>query len=335
MNLKIFNIEMIFKKDIIKYSTNLFNKVKNWETFCNIYHFINDDNLKKETTLLKNLSDLVNLIDNKYRAIKENKNDLNNLQDEKLKIFIETLSAIDIFMFDNKKDFFPKIKQLSEESQNKIYIELYPKYYNHSKYKNIIEQIKDYYIKQLKPENLDYFINFIVKLENDDCKDMMDLINNKYKISEIDFNKTFENINIILICKLNDKGLIKEENNYYNNSIHLEELYKGIEEKKIQIKQIKSLFDCNKENVKEKFKLFILIKERNIDENLLYDNLKCYYNEINDKSEKLKCLSSNLEKYLSKFYENEIKEMNSYISKIENGTYQDYENIRTNFLDSF
>ncbi len=53
-------------------------------------------------------------------------------------------------MFDNNKDFFPKIKRLSEELQNKIYIELYS---NDSKYKNIIEQIKDNYIKQLKPEN--------------------------------------------------------------------------------------------------------------------------------------------------------------------------------------
>ena len=68
---------------------------------------------------------------------------------------------------------------------------------------------------------MDYFINFIGKLENDDYKDMMDLINNKYKISEGDFNKTSENLNIILIRKLNDKGLIKEENNYYNNSIQI------------------------------------------------------------------------------------------------------------------
>ncbi len=182
---------------------------------------------------------------------------------------------------------------------------------------------------------MDYFINFINKLENDDYKDRIDLINNKYKISEGDFYKTSENINIILIRKLNDKGLIKEENNYYKNSIPiLEDLYKEIEEKKIQIKQIKSLFDCNEENVKEKFKLFTLIKEKNIDENLLFDNLKSDYNEMNDKLEKLKFISSNLEKYFSKFYENEIKEMNSYISKIENGAYQDYENIRTN-LDSY
>ena len=61
--------------------------MKNWETFCNIYHLINDENLKKDKSLLKNLSDLVNLIDNNYnRLIRENKNDLNNLQDEKLKI---------------------------------------------------------------------------------------------------------------------------------------------------------------------------------------------------------------------------------------------------------
>ena len=41
---KDFNIEIIFKKDIVKYLTTLFNKVKNWETFCNIYHLINDEN---------------------------------------------------------------------------------------------------------------------------------------------------------------------------------------------------------------------------------------------------------------------------------------------------
>ena len=55
---------------------------------------------------------------------------------------------------------------------------------------------------------------------------------------------------------------------------------------------------------------------------------------MNDKLEKLKFISRNLEKYLSKFYGNETKEMNSYISKIENVTYQDYENIRIN-LDSY
>ncbi len=75
---------------------------------------------------------------------------------------------------------------------------------------------------------MDYFINFINKLENDDYKDRIDLINNKYKISEGDFYKTSENINIILIRKLKDKGLIKEENNYYNNFIQiLEMLYKN------------------------------------------------------------------------------------------------------------
>ncbi len=75
---------------------------------------------------------------------------------------------------------------------------------------------------------MDYFINFINKLENDDYKDRIDLINNKYEISEGDFYKTSENINIILIRKLKDKGLIKEENNYYNNFIQiLEILYKN------------------------------------------------------------------------------------------------------------
>ena len=113
---KSFNFEKIFKKDIINYLTILFNKVKNWENFYNIYHLINDENLDS-----KNISDLINLLNNTYKKlITDKKITETNLSDEELTKIIETLSEIVVFMSDNKTDFFPKIKKLSEELQNKF-----------------------------------------------------------------------------------------------------------------------------------------------------------------------------------------------------------------------
>ena len=43
-----YNFEKIFQKDIVRYLTNLFNKVENWENFVSIYDLINVDNLQKK-----------------------------------------------------------------------------------------------------------------------------------------------------------------------------------------------------------------------------------------------------------------------------------------------
>ena len=107
----------------------------------------------------------------------------------------------------------------------------------------------------------------------------MDRINNTCKISENDFYSTKKNKNIILLCKLNDKKLIKKEDNIYfeNCKPILENIYSEIDDtedgKKIKISQLKSLFNCKDENyIIEKFKLFTLIKE-NLDDNSLYKKL--------------------------------------------------------------
>ena len=324
---KSFNFEKIFKKDIINYLTILFNKVKNWENFYNIYHLINDENLDS-----KNISDLINLLNNTYKKlITDKKITETNLSDEELTKIIETLSEIVVFMSDNKTDFFPKIKKLSEELQNKIYIELYTKY-NEEKHKNIINKIKEEYIKNLNLSNLDKFMIFIEKLNYDDHKDIDDIIYNKFKINENDFYKaTKENINFILLCKLNSKNLLKEEDKYYDDSIKkLENLFEEIDNKKIKINQFKSLFDCNEESfIKEKFNLFLLLKEKNIEVNELYEKLKNVYDEINNKLEDLKYILNNIEKYYSNFYKKVIDDIKSDIKIIENGTWEDYENKKT------
>ena len=323
---KQFNFEKVFKKDIVNYLTTLFRKVKNWDNFYTIFHLINDENLEP-----KNISDLVTLLDTTYKKlISDKKINESNLPDEELGKIIETLSEIIVFMSDNKADFFPKIKELNKEIQNKIYLELYTKY-NEEKHKDIIEKIKDYYIKNLKIENLNKFIIFIEKLNYEDHKDIDDIIYNKYKINENDFYAaTSKKINIILLCKLNEKNLLKEEDKYYEDSIKiLEILYEEIENKKIKINQLKSFFNCEEVFIKEKFNLFLLLKEKHIDVNELYEKLKNVYDEINSKLKDLNYIVSNLEKYHFTFYKKDIEKIKSDITTIESGNWQDYEDRKT------
>lgn len=65
----------------MKYLTNLFNKVKNWDNFNNIFNLINEDNLP-----FPKKSDYINLLKSTYKKlIEEKKNSLENLKDEELK----------------------------------------------------------------------------------------------------------------------------------------------------------------------------------------------------------------------------------------------------------
>ena len=198
---KDFNFENIFENKIDAYLKKLFEKIKNWNNFCTIYHLINFENIIKiDKTKIK---DLINSI------IKEYDNLIVKYQiNPELKILIETLSEIAIFFNDNEIyniNFFNKIAQCNEEIQDKIYTELYSKYNDEKHKEDVINKIvKKFYIKNLECENFDIFISFIEKLEYNEYKDMMNRINNAYQKSESN--------DFILLCKLNYKFIKKEEN---------------------------------------------------------------------------------------------------------------------------
>ena len=164
-------------------------------------------------------------------------------------------------MYINDYDFLSKkISNLELKMRNKIYIKLIS-FCKDEKHKKMKEYIKDYYINGLNYENLDEFIIFIESLEYDDNIDVMDRINNKYQITQDDFyaakeyksqnkeNKGNKDIKILILYNLNAKGLIKENNKYFENSTAiLKGIYEEIENKKMQISQLKSLFDCKEED---------------------------------------------------------------------------------------
>ena len=291
---------------------------------------------------------MINLIISTYdKLIKVQKNLISNLSETDLKKLIETLSDIAVFTYDNKIDkinFFNKLEILNEDIRDKIYIELYSKYNDEKHKEDIInKEVKKYYIKSLDSGNLERFISFVEKLNFDEnYYDIMDRINNTCKISENDFYSTKKNKNIILLCKLNDKKLIKKEDNIYfeNCKPILETIYSEIDDtedgKKIKISQLKSLFNCKEENyIIEKFKLFTLIKENlddnsiYLDDNSLYKKLKGIYEKINKTLKELIYISNNFKKYFGKVYEKDIKKIEEYISNIEQGSWSYYDNIQT------
>jgi len=343
---KSFNFETIFKNKIVDFLKKLFEKVKNWKNFCDIYQLISDENIDK-----KKIKDLINLIINTYdKLIKSQKNLISNLSETELKKLIETLSDIAVFTYDNKMDkinFFNKLEVLPEEIRDKIYMELYSKYNDEKHKEDIInKEVKKYYIQSLDSGNLERFISFIEKLNFDEnYNDIMDRINNTCKISENDFYEAKENKNIILLCKLNDKKLIKKEDNIYFDNCKpiLENIYSEIDDtedgKTIKISQLKSLFNCKEENyVIEKFKLFTLIKENldensiYLDDNSLYKKIKGIYEKITKTLQELNYILNNFKKYFGKIYEKEIKKITEYASNIEVGSWSYYDSIQTDLI---
>ena len=330
---KSYNIEKIFKKDIGRYLTNLFNKVENWENFVSICDLINIDNLERK-------NDYINLINTTYKRLCENKkNSLSELSIELLNNVVETLADLSDFMYLNNNDFYStKISKLNKEIRNKIYNKLIT-FCTDEKHKTMKEYIKDFYLKRITNEKCDFeeFVTFIQNLKYDDKIDVMDILNNKYQISSDDFYLGTTNKKINLLSALIDKNALNEENEnkYYNNCVLiLKEIYGEIADDKYTIKQLKSLFSDKVEiNIKNKLKLFKLLKEENIDENELYDKLKDIHIEINNKLNVLNYIVINLEKYYNKIYEKNINDIKAIVKKIEEGTKEDYDNELIN-LDS-
>ena len=321
-----FNFEIVFQKDINRYLTVLFDKVKHWDNLDSIFRLINEENLKK----LKQESNLMKLLDNTYDKLVKDKN-LNfvKLPENELNKAIEIISEIADFMYLHNNDFYSKkIIKIEEKIRNKIYIHLI-KFCKDEQHNKMKENIKDYYLAKLNIENLDEFILFIKCIKStDDYYEIMEKIKNQYLIKESDFYSPKENISIILPCKLIKNDLIDEaeENIYYQELIQiLEGFYTDIDGKTIKIKYLKSLFECKNENyIKDKLDLFSLLKQHNFEQNELYNTLKGYYDEVNNKLEDLKNISNNLGLYYSRYYKDDIEGMQGIIKIIENGTYQDY-----------
>ena len=289
---KSFNFEKIFKEKIDDYLKKLFEKVKNWNNFCTIYHLINYENIGKTRII-----DLINFFIKAYDEI------IKNLSKTELKMLIETLPEIAVFFNDNeicKINFFKKIAQLNEEIQDKIYTEIYNKYNDEKHKKNVINKfVKKFYIKILKYENFNIFISFIEKLEYNDYIDMMNRINNTYE--------TESHNNFILLCKLNYKFIKeKEENIFFENKKKLNEELKEekdnnenslkekmdienlnkVLKKKLQEEQTKNKqLNENYEKILQKYKYEKSLndKKNNIeDKKVLYEDLKKQYDEVNN-----------------------------------------------------
>ena len=72
-----------------------------------------------------------------------------------------------------------------------------------------------------------------------------------------------------------------------------------------------------------------MLKDKHVEVEDLFEKLKNDYDEIINKLEDLKFISSNLEKYYSKLYEKQIEDIGKIVKTIDSGTYEEYEDKKT------
>ena len=316
-----YEFEIIFKKKINDYLSQFFEKVDNWEKFHYLVKLINDENLENKKVY-------VNLLKHKYDQLKQTK-----IPNELFEKIVETLINICDFMNLNNDEFYStKISKLKDKKLiNEIFIGLLS-YCKDDKYSKMKKFIENYYIKDIKLENLNDTMIFLKSLKHEGYSDIMNRISNSYLVGDKEFYSKQTNIKIELLLKLKKNNLFYEdENKYYEESKKiLDNIYSEIKEGKIRISKFNELLSENdEEHLKEKFKL---LEESEADK--FYEELKNVNKEIINKLKKLEFIEENLRKYHKEIYEKELEEIEKNINKIKTGTIDEYNSqIKHEFVD--
>ena len=320
--------EKIFKNDIDNFYLIFTNKIKKINDFNIILKLIDINSLgDSKSDYLKQLKNKYNLVIKDGELTEHNEN------------LIKALANLIYFICINEKkiDFLKenmsKSKKINEKIKHKIYIELI-KLCNKNKNEDMKNFIKLHYYGALNSKNLLEFINFLENLTEEDSNDFIQNIDNKYYIIENEFYSSEKNLNIELFNFIKQKVNIKDDNKYIKNNITtLEKIIKDIEDKEIKFENLKNFSkEENKEIILGKLNTLSLVPESAISQDEL-DNLKKYYNEMNDSLNKLAQYKNSLELYHQEIKKEEIKKINSNIEAIQKETYFNFHKRKKEIQD--
>ena len=292
--------ENIFKNDFYNYIMKLTDKIETITDFDNILKLIKIERFEEEIK-----SYFMESIKNKYNIIIpdtyfENENDN--------KFLIKSLSNLFYFIcFHEKKlDFIEKEGIINSDNiKHKIYIELL-NLCKKNKYEELNSFITKYYLNKIS-DKLNYFIEFLQNLNEEDLNNTIEQIDKNYIIKEEDFFSKEEKLKIKLLYLIFQKKLKFNENNKFikANIVVLEKIWKNIEDKEITFGNLDNLLelDNKRELVLEKLTLFQLIEGNNNTPEDIYNKLEKYHNnmkkiqsELNNYKELLKIFHQDLKK---------------------------------------
>ena len=311
--------EKIFENDIENFFTVFTKKIKKINHFNIILDLININDLgSKKLSYLKKLK-------NSYKNIIMNSRLSEN--DENL---IKTLTNIASFICVNEGsiEFLDKMISKSTIINGKIKHKIYLELIKFCK-ENNNEQIKKYiilnYSGTLKSGNLNEFIEFLVNLKEEDAKDFIEKLDDKYLIIEKEFYSQGKSLNIQLLNLIKQNLNLKEDTNFIKSNVKtLEKIANDIDNKEIKYEYLKNFIKDQKEVVMEKLNSLTLLSDRNVNQDEIYENLKKYYNEMKDFLDKLSNCKKSLELYHQLIKKEEISKLSANIEEIQKETYNNF-----------
>ena len=335
--------EKIFKNNLENYLLIFLNKINKIDDFDGVLKLINIKKIgDKSSMFLKALKNKYNLAINNC-----------DFSPEDIDGIIENISNLVYFICMNEKDInFLKDKIANsfifeKNIKHKIYIKIINLCKNNGrdyddknylkeekkimsqKWKKIVKYLSDLYFQKLSSENLDYFIDFLGNLKEEEANDLIEQNGDEYILIKNDFYKATDNFKIKLLKLIKEKlPNIKNENRYIAKNLKvLGEIYQDIDNKKIKYTELILFNNSHNKNILiEKLNILHIFLQNCANDGVeIYENLCNYYKNMVEKLDKLKDYRDTLRKYHEELNKNDITVIVSYISSLMDGNYENFE----------
>lgn len=305
--------------------------------------------LKKELNINSDQIKLIDELCKEYHSLENNKNNIkyifdniyliivkiNNNSKEKLIKVLSYLVYLICLKENNTISLEQKIKysdKINEKIKIGIYLELilYCKKNNNILIKNCI---LDNFIRLFNAENINKFIERLIKLDKEDAYNIIGYLGDTYIIKEFEYYQMNININIQLFYSIIQYFEIREDNEYLkNNILLLEKINKDIGNKDIKFMYLNSLFLDKKDAVLKKLNLLTILPENDMEKEECYDNLMEYLKEMKTILDELLDYKAILEKKQNSPQKIYLYKINKYIEEINKGTYNTFNKLKDKMI---
>jgi hypothetical protein len=192
-------------------------------------------------------------------------------------------------------------------------------------YKEMKELIYQIFLNQL--DNINNIIDLIKSLDKKDKKFFLEELMKKCKFTYEEYYSNNQNTKILLLCELNEKGILKitDEDNYYGDiEKKLQKIKKDLDGD-ISIKTLEEFLDIEKKLVIKRLGLIKIILE-NFEPEKVYEDLKKRIKQISNDISELSLIKNSLLIFHRNKYQKEIKEISNIIKDMKDKNLKNYKN---------
>ena len=318
--------ENIFSNDIDNFILKLVSKIRKLEDLGRVINIINEDEIKK----MNKMDYLIGLLRRKALNLMKNSDSLKGLTIENEKLLALKNLFIIIYKHTEKVQKLKEIiDKLENETKHIIFIELLKEYPDNQP---LEDYIFDFYINNI---NI-YYKNINELFENlseKNIKNFMERISDtkedkkkNYRIITFDnFFMDDECLNINLLQEL-IKNIDKIKKTYYYGECKkvIQQIYDNFEKKKLEIKYLSSLLRFSPDNVIKRLEILKILNQP-FDPKDKYNELKKKYDEAQKEIIPLEKISESLKIFHSDFHQNDIRNIEAKINKLNTGTIKEFD----------